>query len=254
MATTPETPRQPLFYLEPQPLNLPQHREMRVQNGDYAFASEALAMPAVIGEFADLSRTYPILFAAGDNGGPIALLGVDATNTFVSNGAWEEGVYIPAYIRRHPFALMALTDTAKPEEYVLAIDVGCGRITTGGSDGAALFDGEEPSAFVKEMLNFCSAYSADGLVTAEFCKALRAKGLLNDQRLDGTLPDGQKIGLDGFQVIDTKKLTELDAETVVEWHRRGWLAACFFHLASLQRVGEILNRRAKIATPIKPAV
>jgi hypothetical protein len=57
-----------------------------------------------------------------------------------------------------------------------------------------------------------------------------------------------------FQVIDTKKLTELDAETVVEWHRRGWLAACFFHLASLQRVTEILSRRAKIATPIKPAV
>ena len=254
MATNQDTPRQPLFYVEPQPLNLPQHRDMRVQNGDYAFTSGALAMPAVIGEFADLSRFYPILFAAGDNGGPIALLGIDATNTFVTDGVWEANVYVPAYIRRHPFALMALTETAKPEEYVLAIDVGSGRITQDATDSVPLFEGEEPSAFVKEMLNFCSAYSADALVTTELCKALRAKGLLLDQRLDGTMPDGQKIGLDGFQVIDGKKLTELDAETVVDWHRRGWLAACFFHLVSLQRVGDILNRRAKIATPIKPAV
>ena len=81
--------------------------------------------------------------------------------------------------------------------------------------------------------------------------ALRAKGVLVDRRLDGTLPDGQKIGIDGFQVVDAQKLTDLDAETIVDWHRRGWMSACFFHLASMQRVSDLMALRAKINTPIK---
>jgi len=251
MATTPTAPRQPLFYVDPQPLNLQQHREIRLKNGNYAFTSEALAMPAVFGEFADLSRHYPVLFAGGDDGGPIALLGVDAINVFVTDGVWAADHYIPAYVRRHPFGLMALTPEAKPEEYALALDVASPRVTTDATESIALFEGEEPSAFVKEMLNFCSAYSADALVTIEMCRALRAKGVLVDRRLDGTLPDGQKIGIDGFQVVDAQKLTDLDAETIVDWHRRGWMSACFFHLASMQRVSDLMGLRAKINTPIK---
>jgi hypothetical protein len=158
---------------------------------------------------------------------------------------------VPAYVRRHPFGLMAMTPEAKPEELALALDVASPRLTTDANESIALFEGDEPSAFVKEMLNFCSAYSGEALITGEMCKALRAKGVLVDRRLDGTMPDGQKIGIDGFQVVDTQKLSELDAETVVDWHRRGWLAACVFHLASMQRVSDLMARRAKISTPIK---
>lgn len=253
MATNPTTTRQPLFYVDPQPLNLQQHRELRLKNGDYGFTSETLAMPAVLGEFADLSRFYPILFAGGDDGGPIALLGVDATNVFVTNGQWAADHYIPAYVRRHPFGLIALTPEPKPEELALAIDVASPRLTTDTADSVPLFEGDEPTALVKEMLNFCSAYSAEGQATIELCRALRAKGVLVDRRLDGTLPDGQKIGIDGFQVVDPQKLTELDAETIVEWHRKGWLAVCAFHLASMQRVSDIMARRAQIGGPVKPA-
>ena len=73
-----------------------------------------------------------------------------------------------------------------------------------------------------------------------FTQALREKGLMIDRRLDFTLPGDKKYSIDGFQLIDTQKLTDLDGKTLIEWHRKGWLAACYAHLQSLARVDELL--------------
>ena len=50
--------------------------------------------------------------------------------------------------------------------------------------------------------------------------------------------------VDGFEVIDAQKLTDLDSETLVAWHRRGWLSASYLHLISLNRVGDLIARAA----------
>lgn len=232
-----------LFYVDPQPLTVAQHGTWRLKDGDLAFTKDAVGVPLVSSEFVDAARYYPILFAASDEGGPIALTGIDNGNLFLKDNVWDPQTYIPAYVRRHPFILMALSIDS--QNLALGIDISSNRVVQSGTEGAALFDGEKPSELTTSALNFCSVYASEANNTAEFTRALRAKGLLVERRLDFTLPGDKKFAINGFQTIESEKLSELDAETVVEWHRKGWMAACYAHLQSLARVNELLDRRSK---------
>ena len=87
----------------------------------------------------------------------------------------------------------------------------------------------------------------------EQASALRAQGLLIDRRADVTLPDGRKLGLDGFQIIDTDQFAKLDEAVVLDWHRKGWLALVHFQLASLERFGALLALHGQATTTVEPA-
>jgi hypothetical protein len=232
--------RNPLFYVDPQPLGSDRFGSWRLKGGNAKFAAEAMGVPVVLGEFADVSRYYPILFASGEGNGPIAMTGVTNHNVFVKDGQWEDKLYIPGYVRRYPFILGGIE--GDPERLVLAIDAASDFFAKDGTDGVALFDGTEPSQFTKDAMNYCETWQRESLNVNDYVKALREKGLLTPQRLDGTLPNGRKFSVDGFEVIDTQKLTDLDAETVVAWHRRGWLSASYLHVLSLNRVQEVVSR------------
>ena len=95
-----------------------------------------------------------------------------------------------------------------------------------------------------------------GIIGVSVALHLQKRGksvLLIDRRADATLPDGRKLGLDGFQVIDTERFANLDEAVVLDWHRRGWLALVHFHLASLERFGALLTLQAQAAATAEPA-
>lgn len=243
-----DEPLQQLFYRDPQPVLSDQHTAVRLQTGDFSFAKGAVCVPVVIGEFAHASRNYPVLFASGDDNGPIVLLGLGTQNLFIDGTQWASGTYVPAYVRRYPFGLMSLSNDG--DQLVLCMDMGCPWVVPNGEEGRALFEnGKEATQLTKDALEFCSRFAAESNVTREFKKALIDKGLLLDRRLDGKLPDGRPFAVDGFQIIDDKKLTELDADTLVDWHRKGWLACAYYHLASLDRVNELVARQADQPLP-----
>ncbi|MFC7379185.1 SapC family protein [Brevundimonas sp. GCM10030266] len=233
----------PLFYRDPQPLNAAQHAGWRLADGDAAFAAQTPFVPVVVGELAAAARCYPIVFAGGD-GQPVAVLGLEQRNLFVAEGRWAEGVYAPAYVRRYPFGFIR---TVNPDGFALAIDAGSERVLREGEGGVALFEDGQPSALTKQALQFCDAFQADAAATRAFAEALTASGLLIDRRADATLPDGRKLGLDGFRIVDAEKFAALPDETVVDWHRKGWLALVHFHLASLERFSVLLDRQNAVA-------
>jgi SapC len=232
-----------LFYRDPQPVTVAAHGNWRLKDGDLSYAKDALGVPLVIGEFVDAARFYPIVFAAGDQAGAIALTSIDTGNLFLKDGRWDDQAYIPAYIRRHPFILIGMPN-GEQQNLALGIDAGSPRWTQDPNEGVPLFDGEKPTDMTTSAMNFCSAYTVEADHTATFVKALRDKGLLEDRQLDCTLPGDKKYTINGFQTIDAKKLTDMDSETIVEWHRKGWMAACYAHLQSHGRVNDLLNRRA----------
>ncbi|MEY4762031.1 MAG: hypothetical protein RLZZ200_1887 [Pseudomonadota bacterium] len=240
-----------LFYTDPQPVTLETHRHWRLRDGDVSFTKDSLGIPLVVSEFVDAARYYPVLFAGGDDGGPLAMTGVDTGNLFLQGALWEAGIYIPAYVRRHPFILIGMKPGPNPEDLALGVDAGSSRWITaeGETDGAPLFEGDEPSQLTKDALQFCSLYTSEAQSTQEFLKALRAKGLMVNRKLDFTLPGDKKYSVDGFQIIDSQKLTDLDGKTLIDWHRKGWLAACYAHLQSLNRVDDLLGRRARQEAP-----
>ncbi len=232
----------PLFYRSPQPLSSAAHGDWRLKGGDTAFAADTPYVPIVVGELAAAARVYPIVFAAGD-AQPIAVLGLEHHNLFVEGGRWAEDTYVPAYVRRYPFGFIA---TANPDGFALAIDAATNRVVQDGEDGAPLFENGEPSAITREALEFCAAFGRDAELTRLFATVLAEKGLLIDRRADATLPDGRKLGLDGFQIVDAEKFAALDDETVVAWHRLGLLGLVHHHLASLDRFQTLLVRQARL--------
>lgn len=232
--------RAPLFYVDPQPLGSEKFGSWRMKGGNAAFAARTMGVPVVLGEFADASRFYPILFAAGQGNGPIILTGVSDHNVFVRNDQWEDRFYVPGYIRRYPFMLGGIE--GDPDRLVLVIDAASDFFAPGGTEGLPLFENNAPSQFTKDAMSFCETWQRESLNAAEYVKALRDKGLLVGKRLDGTLPSGRKFSINGFETIDQQKLADLDAETVVAWHRRGWLGACYLHIISLNRVDDLIAR------------
>jgi len=235
-----ETPSQPLFYGQPEPLSSERHRNWRLTNGDYAFAAATPSVPILVSEFAAAARDYPIVFAQGSSA-PIAVLGLEPANLFVNDGHWTEGCYIPAYVRRYPFGFI---QAPEPDRFVLGVDILSTRLSENGAEGLPLFDGDQPSPITRDMLAFCETFQADAAQTSRFCEALNAHDLLIDRRADATLPNGRQLGVDGFSVIDTDKFATLDTATIVDWHRNGWLPLIHFHLFSLGRFTDLLARQS----------
>lgn len=238
--TAAATLRPLVIYRNPQPLQAPIHADWRLKGGDAAFAAALPYVPIVVSELASVARCYPVVFAAVDLQ-PTAILGLERVNLFVSDGRWETDCYVPAFVRRYPFGFVA---TANPEGYVLAIDAGSDRIVQDGTEGEPLFENSQATELTKQALSFCSAFQADVTSTRAFTEALKAQDLLIDRRADATLPDGRKLGLEGFQIVDADKFAKLGNEVVLDWHKKGWLALVQFHLASLERFSALLARQS----------
>lgn len=238
----------PLFYKDPHPLNGVHHADWRLKDGDASFAAETAFSPIVVAELASAARSYPVVFSAGDVAQPIAVLGLEQRNLFVTDGQWDEQAYVPAYVRRYPFGFIA---TVNPSGFALAIDAASDRIAKDGEEGAALFEDGKPTELTQNAMAFCNSFQAEADATLAFAAALREQDLLIDRRADATLPDGRKLGVDGFQVIDTERFAKLDDVVVLDWHRKGWLALVHYHLASLERFGALLTLQG--ATEPKPA-
>lgn len=244
------SPNQPLFYCDPQLLSSATHRDWRLKDGDVAFAAETAFVPIVVSELAAAARSYPIVFAAGD-AQPIAILGLERHNLFVEGGCWAEDAYVPAYVRRYPFGFIA---TVNPGGFALAIDSASERVMREGNEGVPLFENGEPSVLTREAMDFCTTFGRDAEVTRHFAGALTEKDLLIDRRVDATLPDGRKLGLEGFQIVDAEKFAALDDETLVAWHRQGVLGLIHHHLASLERFASLLVRQSARGAAIEGPV
>lgn len=235
-----EAPLLPLFYKALQPLHSTVHSDWRLKAGDAAFAADTPFVPIVASEIASAARSYPVVFA-GDTAQPVVVLALEATNLFVDNGKWAADHYVPAYVRRYPFTFVM---TEEPKGFVLSIDSGSDRIVQDGSDGVALFEDGKPSDLTRQALEFCTAFGREAELTKLFTDALRDKELLIDRRADATLPDGRKLGLNNFMIVDAEKFAKLDDETILAWHRQGLLALVHYHLASLDRFRALVDRQA----------
>jgi hypothetical protein len=229
----------PLFYQRPEAVSEAAHGDLRLRPGTFEFAAAVNAVPVMTSEFAQASRVFPLVFAAID-GTPAALLGLERDNLFVADGQWAEGVYSPAYIRRYPFALM---HTVQPDGFALAVDVASDRVARGGAEGEPLYADGKPTELTLRALQFCDAMRIEHAASQAFSEELKASEMLTDRKADINLPNGRKLSLTGFQVIDAERLAALADDKVVEWHRKGWLALAHAHLASLDRFTDLLQRQ-----------
>ena len=227
-----------LFYQRPEALTPEQHGNIHLKkDGDFGFAKLTNSVPITSTEFVAAMRSYPIVFAA-QGPSPLVVLGLEQTNLFVDDaGLWRLGDYVPAYIRRYPFVFIAHPDG---KQFVLGIDRASALLEAGG-EGRALFEGGKPSETTQQALAFCGAFQTDHGFTTAFGQALEEQKLLIDNQAQVKLPDGRQINLQGFRVVDREKFASLPDATIVDWHKKGWLALVHYHLASLERFAGLLE-------------
>ena len=246
MATAPAPANLPLFYKDLTPLSGVDHAEFHARPLDSAaFLVGQHAVPLTSDEFVSACRFFPIVFSAGDNPVPLALMGLnEGINTFVDDqGKLINPVYVPAYIRRYPFLLAKLQPNT--DELSLCFDPTSGAIGKF-DEGDALFVDGQPSDQVKAVLEFCKNFEEAGQRTGMFMEELKKADLLMDGEVAIQQEGNDKPYIyRGFQMVDENKLRELRGDVLRKLMQNGILGLIFAHLFSLQLMREVFAEQVK---------
>ena len=247
MASAPQQTGLPILYNDLVPLSSDQHATWGTKALEGAqFLRDQHAVPVIIDEFVQVQRHFPIIFAAGDNPVPLALMGLnEGVNVFVDeNGKFSERVYIPAYIRRYPFMLAQLGQN--PQELSLCFDPTSGAV---GPDGEVvkLFEDGQPSQGTKDILGFCESFEQGAQRTGAFMKEVQEMDLLMDGEVT-IQPEGasQPHVYRGFKMVNEEKLRDLRGDQLRKMMQSGMLTLLTAHLFSLDLMREIYGRQAAL--------
>ncbi|MBV9863596.1 MAG: SapC family protein [Alphaproteobacteria bacterium] len=244
-----------LFYNQPRAVQAGTHGATRLAPPrDLGFAATTNAIPIAADEFFVAQAHYPIVFTTEEQPTPVVVVGVrENENLFIAeSGKWRAGGYVPAYIRRYPFALARANDSG---QLVLVVDDAAEVIST--QEGEPLFEDGKPSAVTERALQFCTAFQRQFDLGQELAAGLRDAGILGEKRIELRRPDGEvSYAFTGFRVADEDKLNQLADETFLDWRQRGWLPLIYAHLMSMRRwdiLGMLQDGRRKTDTPAEPA-
>jgi hypothetical protein len=224
----------PLFFTAPRALESTRHAKATIAPGsDYGFARATNSLPLDAIEFIEAGKEYPIVFTGGTQPIPVAVVGLEQANYFISNdGKWAADTYVPAYVRQYPFVFF---ERAEEQKFYLCIDEAAPNFALeGAAEGSALYtkDGQ-PTDLTKNALQFCTSYYNHHLITRNLMADLTKHGLLAPYHSEATLSSGRKVSLSGFQIIDEAKLNALPDDVLLEFRKKGWLAFIYLALASI---------------------
>lgn len=207
-------------------------KRLRPSPTKYAFAAGLNSIPVAVVEAPSAAMDYPLVF--GKTGEEAAIFAITGTKTgenrFVDvGGVWRAGCYVPAFVRRYPFILMASADGGT---LTLAVDGESDMLAE--DEGAALYEGGKPTEAAQAAMRFCTDLRTQLQVTAALVKSIEEAGLLEERRAEVAMPDGEKTVLAGFSVVDEAKLGALDDESFLKLRKSGALVVIYAHLWSMR--------------------
>jgi hypothetical protein len=215
---------------------------------DFSFMEQKGTSPLTVSEMAMASKFYPIVFSAntkkdgsGKQAVPMAVFSfVPKTNPFITNkGKWTVP-FIPAHVRRYPFALAPVQNS---NNFALMIDVDAPNLIKRG--GELLFDQDgNPANILKNAKSFLMRYQRDVALTAALMAQLEEADVLVPYQFSlGDKDNARKIR--GFRVVDQKKIAALDDSTLAQWVRNGLMSLVFAHISSMDNVRTIVESQAE---------
>ena len=227
------------MYGQPEALNIEVHAGLCYQasGAPFAKAEGVHLVPLLVGEFVQAMMHFPVIFA-GEEKTPLAVMGLqEGHNFFIKDGQVEQGVYVPAYLRRHPFTLAS----AGGDQFVVCIDRDSAGFNTDG-EGQALFENGEPTEFTTHAMNFLTEFQAETVHTGEFIKSLNDAGLFEVKNTVFQV-NGEQEPVAEYYAVAEERLAGLSDEQLAKLVRSGAMSAVHAHLMSLQRWNDLLARR-----------
>ena len=222
------------------PVNQEIHANTRVKDiTSFDFASKLHIAYVTMQEFTRAASIFPIVFLEDkekDEFRPVAMLGLHpGQNLFVdSAGKWLAS-YVPAIIRRYPFALAPSTDG----QFVVCIDEESSLVSD--TDGAALFDiSGVPTQVIENVKRYLSELQQMEVLTRDFCGFLAEHNMftpLNLQVREG----GNTKNISGCYVINEERLNNLSDELFLAIKNKRYLPAVYAHLISLAQTERLVK-------------
>lgn len=200
---------------------------------DYAYANMVNAIPLTTDEFAPAMRNYPIVLAGSDVPSPVALVGFETgrNDHVTADGQWQDGAYIPAYLRRYPFAYVRESTTS--ERNILCADLSSVIFDMKGTPDRALFDEDgQPGQLLKNVMDFCNRYDIATQRTRLAMEEAVKLDLIENSTV--SVSRGERtLKVDGFKIISEEKLRALPDDVLAGLARRGVLNIYAAHHLSL---------------------
>ncbi|MGE4411301.1 MAG: multidrug transporter [Sphingomonadales bacterium] len=245
MASAPNAPL-PILYNGLVPLNSNEHGKYRIRPADTApFLKGQHAVPLTIDEFVSAQRFVPIIFSAGEDPVPLALMGLnEGVNTFLDDeGKLNGPAYVPAYVRRYPWMLARL----RPDSDELSLCFDPTSDTIGEfEEGDLLLEDNQPTELTKNILKFCEEFEQAAQRTAMFMKDLKDLDLIMDGEVSIQMQNSDKPFIyRGFGMINEQKLRDLRGDQLRKINQNGMLPLIHAHLFSLQLMRDIFNRQVE---------
>lgn len=248
-----------LIYERPTALNRERHRHAHLNTltQDMRFAASSNSFLLAATELADAAMHYPTVFI-GPAEGPFTLavlVGLqDGQNSHIdANGHWQEGRYVPAFVRRYPFVLAQTEDTpeggnraAEDDDLTVCIDEASPALSGVGdlapAPGATpLFTPEGTNApLLDSAVHFLEQFNAQMRRTREFATELHNFGLLQKQVIEVKKGD-KTMALDGLYVVVESRITELKANQIKRLAEKGYLGWVYAHLLSMRNVQRLAS-------------
>jgi hypothetical protein len=240
------------LHKEPIGLDTVLHRDLRLKFGTNVVSrlTQHSSFMVTVGEFAELARDYPILFvqAPPDAQGraqvaPVAVFGLVAKeNLFVRDGVWQSD-YIPALLRAYPFTMARVEGGS---DWAVVIDRSWEGFST--TEGARLFDDQgQATEVLTNAHKLVMEIETDIERTRLACLRLLELKLLKSMRFEATLPNGEKLAVEGFLTLDDDAFSKLPDATLGELQRNGLMYVLYAHKVSLNNMRRLVERRTKLA-------
>lgn len=229
------------------PVNRERHAKTRIREiQGFGFAARFHIAYVTMHEFSRAAAVYPIVFVEDkDTFRPVALLGLDAgENLFVGDDGKWGAAYVPAIIRRYPFALAA---TGNEGQYTICLDEGSDLVST--TEGSPLFDDKgEPTQVIENVKRYLAELQQMDQLTQQFSAWLKENNMFTP--LNMRVRDHDKVkNIAGCYVVNEERLNNLSDEKFLELRSKRFLPAIYAQLMSLAQVERLMTLKDKRHAP-----
>lgn len=221
------------------------HRDLRIRTTRGEALGDAVMSAIVVpDEFRRAQGQYPILFRRDfdrDEFNALAMFGFEnGENLFLEGDRWDAN-YLPLSVDIQPFLIGGSPDDDAPKQVL--VDMASPRIAEGEEGMRAFDDFDRPTPYLEAMVEKLGALDEGYRASRAFYAALDRYDLLEPLSLEITMDNGSINRLVGFHIIDEAKLQALDGTAIGELHAAGHLMPIFMALASIGRIGELVQRK-----------
>ncbi len=226
------------------PITLERHQKTKVKAIEsFDFVKNVNMASIMVHEFSRAAAIYPIVFVEDktkDQFRPVVLLGLEeGENLFVQGDKWEAS-YVPAIIRRYPFAL---AKTGEEGRFAVCIDEESNLVNE--DEGQKLFNNDgTPAEVMERVKQYLSELQQMDKFTEDFCAFMAEKNMFTPLNMRVRVGNQQR-NITGAYIVNEERLNSLSDETFLEMRSKKYTPVIYSHLSSLSQIERLVGFKDK---------